>query len=61
MSIVILSIIETIGLCILGFMFFILFLLIPAEGFHIEKEFKLDEEGFCIRLEKVKGKNKENK
>ena len=61
MSIVILSLIETVGLGILGLIIFTMFLLIPAEGVHIEKEFRLGEEGFCIRVEKVKEKNKENK
>lgn len=61
MSIVILSLIETVGLGILGFIIFTLFLLIPAEGVHIEKEFRFGEEGFCVRVERVKEKNKENK
>lgn len=60
MSIIILSLIEAVGICILGLIIFTLFLLIPAEGVHIEKEFRFGEEGFCIRVEKVKEKNKEN-
>lgn len=61
MSIVILSLIETIGLGILGLIIFTLFLFISSEGVHIEKEFRISEEGFCIRVEKVKQKNEENK
>lgn len=61
MSILILSLIEALGLCIVGLVVFALFLIIPAEGIHIEKEFRIGEEGFCIRLERVRGKNKENK
>ena len=36
MNIVILSLIETLGICMVGLIFFILFLFIPAEGIKID-------------------------
>lgn len=59
MNIVILSLIETLGICMVGLIFFILFLFIPAEGIKIKKEFKVGPEGFCIRIERVEEKKKE--
>ncbi|WP_294404591.1 hypothetical protein [uncultured Clostridium sp.] len=59
MNIVILSLIETLGICMVGLIFFILFLFIPAEGIKIQKEFKVGPEGFCIRIERVEKKKKE--
>lgn len=61
MSIILLSLLEALGICILGLIIFSVFLLIPTEGVHIEKEFRFGEEGFCVRVERVKEKNKENK
>ncbi|WP_294156582.1 hypothetical protein [uncultured Clostridium sp.] len=59
MNIVILSLIETLGICMVGLIFFILFLFIPAEGIKIKKEFKVGPEGFCIRIERIEEKKKE--
>ena len=59
MNIVILSLLETLGICMVGLIFFILFLFIPAEGIKIKKEFRLGSEGFCIRIERVEEKEKE--
>lgn len=59
MNIVILSLIETLGICMVGLIFFILFLFIPAEGIKIKKEFKFGPEGFCIRIERIEEKKKE--
>lgn len=59
MNIVILSLLETVGICMVGLVFFILFLFIPAEGIKIKKEFKFGSDGFCIRIERVKEKEKE--
>lgn len=59
MSILILSLIETFGICMVGLIFFILFLFIPSEGIKIHKEFRFGPEGFCIRVERVEEKKKE--
>lgn len=59
MNIVILSLIETLGIYMVGLIFFILFLFIPAKGIQIQKEFRFGPEGFCIRIERVEEKKKE--
>lgn len=59
MNILILSLIETLGICMVGLIFFILFLFIPSEGIKIKREFRIGPEGFCIRVERVKEKKKE--
>lgn len=60
MDIILISLVETIaiGLVILGV--FILYLAIPVEGTSLLKEFKIDENGLCIRFERVKEKSKKN-
>lgn len=58
MNIVILSLLETLGICMIGLIFFSLFLLIPTEGIKLHKEFRVGPEGFCIRLERVEEKKK---
>lgn len=47
MNIVILSLIETLGICMVGLMFFVAILFIPTEGIKVKKEFKVGPEGFC--------------
>lgn len=59
MNIVILSLLETLGICMVGFIFFVLFLFIPTEGTKIYKEFRIGSEGFCIRFERIEEKKKE--
>lgn len=59
MNIVILSLIEALGICMVGLIFFILFLSVPVDGTEIHKEFRFGPEGFCIRLERVEEKKKE--
>ncbi|MGN0144872.1 MAG: hypothetical protein ACI398_07805 [Clostridium sp.] len=58
MNIFVLSLLETLGISMIGFVFFILFLLIPIDGIKLYKEFKIGPEGFCIRMERVKEKEK---
>lgn len=59
MNVVILSLIETLGICMVGLMFFVAILFIPTEGIKVKKEFKVGPEGFCIRIERVEEKKKE--
>lgn len=58
MNIIILSFLETLGISIVGILFFVLFLLIPIEGIKLHKEFRIGPDGFCIRMERVKEKKK---
>lgn len=59
MNMVVLSLIEAFGICIVGLIFFIIILFIPTEGIKIKKEFRVGSEGFCIRVERVEEKEKE--
>lgn len=45
MNIVILSLIETLGICMVGLMFFVAILFIPTEGIKVKKNLKLDLRG----------------
>ncbi|OOM09325.1 hypothetical protein [Clostridium saccharobutylicum] len=57
MNIILLSFMEAIIVSILGLIIFIGVLCMPRKGIVIHKEFRVDSEGFCLKIERQKEKN----